>query len=149
MPANTENKSTRETALINLAKITAMERGTLTEEYREQPSADGNGSVRRGPYFKHQCWEDGRNRSVRVPVAQAPQLREDINNGLRFDQLTAQLAQMAIEQGRAQRSALSAAPASVAGGDSKKNSARSVSKKGIARRKPSSRRSAKHSRRKA
>jgi hypothetical protein len=136
----------RQATLAELAALTTLERGTLTEEYREPPSPDGHGTVRRGPYFKHQCWENGRNRSVRVPSEQVAQLRQDIENGQRFDVLTEHLAHLAIEQGRAQRAAHGATAATDI--TAKKNSRRSASRKDTAKPKPSSRRSAKRSRRK-
>jgi hypothetical protein len=142
-----ETNSKREAALTELAALTTIERGTLTEEYREQPSSEGGGTVRRGPYFKHQCWENGKNRSVRVPGEQVAQLRQDLENGRRFEVLTEQLAQLAIEQGRAQRAAQSAASGPVDIG-AKKNSRPSASRKDTAKQKPSSRRSVKRSPRK-
>ena len=142
MTSTSHANPTRQAALAGLASLTTIERGTLTEEYREQPSPDGHGTVRRGPYFKHQCWEHGGNRSVRVPSEQVAQLRQDIENGRRFDRLTEHLASLAIEQGRAQRTA---AVTDIA---AKKNSRRSASRKDTAKPKPSSRRSAKRSRRK-
>jgi hypothetical protein len=135
----------RQATLAELASLTTIERGTLTEEYREQPSPDGHGTIRRGPYFKHQCWENGGNRSVRVPPEQVAQLRQDIENGRRFDVLTEQLASLAIEQGRAQRAGHGAA--ATLEGAAKKNSRRNASRKDTAKPKPSSRRSAKRSRR--
>ena len=38
----------RQAALNKLADITAIERGTLTEEYRERPAPNGKGTVRLG-----------------------------------------------------------------------------------------------------
>jgi len=73
-----------------------MQPGTLAEEYREHPDAGGKGIVRRGPYFKYQCWHDGRNLSRRMRVTQAAQLRQDIDNAKLFGQLTAQLGQLNI-----------------------------------------------------
>jgi hypothetical protein len=61
--------------------------------------------------------------------------------------LTEQLAQLAIEQGRAQRAAQSAASGPVDIG-AKKNSRPSASRKDTAKQKPSSRRSVKRSPRK-
>jgi hypothetical protein len=60
--------------------------------------------------------------------------------------LTEHLANLAIEQGRAQRAARGAAVATHSA--AKKNSRRSASRKDTAKPKPSSRRSAKPSRRK-
>jgi hypothetical protein len=132
---STHSRIIRQATLKKLADITAIERGTLTEEYRERIVPDGNVSVRRGPYFKHQCWENGKNRSVRVPSGQVAQVREHIENGQRFDELTATLEQLALEEGRSQRAVLSDMPVP-ADIESKKNSTRNVSKKGTGKRKP-------------
>ena len=152
MPVDTDSKTPRETILAQLTQCDTIERGTLTAEYREAPSPDGAGTLRRGPYFKHQCWENGSNRSVRVPPEQVARLREDLEKGGRFDQLTAQLAHIAVEKGRSERAALSAAPVAPSAATeetAKKNSARSVLRNDTARAKPSSPRSAKRSRGKA
>ena len=132
---STHPKIVRQAALNKLADITAIERGTLTEEYRERPTPDGKGTVRRGPYFKHQCWENGQNHSTRIPSGQVARVREHIENGHRFDELTATLEQLAIEEGRSQRAALSDMPVS-ADIESKKNSTRNVFRKGTGKRKP-------------
>ena len=104
--APNHSKIIRQATLNKLADITTIERGTLTEEYRERPAPDGKGTVRCGPYFKHQCWENGKNRSARIPSGQVARVREHIENGHRFDELTATLEQLAIEEGRRQRAAL-------------------------------------------
>ena len=149
MSITNENKTPRETILSQLTELDTIERGTLMEECREVPSPDGKGTVLRGPYFKHQCWEDGKNRSVRVPAAQVAHLRQDIENAGRFDQLTAQLAQLAVEKGRAERAALSAVPVAAAREAAKKNSAGRASPNDTAKPKPSSPQSARRSRREA
>ena len=151
MSITNKNKIPRETILTQLAELDSLERGTLSGECREVPSPDGKGTVLRGPYFKHQCWEDGKNRSVRVPAEQVARLRVDIENADRFDQLTALLAQSAVEKSRSERAALSAAPAapSAAVEDAEKNSTRSALPNVTAKPKPSSPRSAKRSRKKA
>jgi hypothetical protein len=149
MSITNENKTPRETILTQLAELDTIERGTLIGECCQVPSPDGNGTVLRGPYYKHQCWEDGKNRSVRVPAAQVARLRQDIENGKRFDQLTAQLAQLAVEKGRTERAALSATPAAATADDSKKNSTKNASPNVTAKPKPSSPQSAKPSRKKA
>ena len=128
-------KTTRETTLSQLADITAIERGTLTEEYRQRPAPDGDGCVHRGPYFKHQCWENGKNRSARVSAGQVAQVREHLENGHRFDELTATLEQLAIAESRSQRADLSNATPSV-DIESEKNSMPNVSRKGIRKPKP-------------
>jgi hypothetical protein len=94
----------RQDLLDQIASITTMRLGTLAEEYREHPSPDG-GTVRLGPYFKHQVWQDGRNVSRRVPVAEAATLKLDTEEAKRFHQLTEQLAQLNIQHTIALRTA--------------------------------------------
>ena len=90
----------RQSALRELASLTSIEFGTLSETYRNRPSPDGCGSVRRGPYVKHQCWENGKNRSTYIRPEQVDSLRQDLENGRRFQEITAQLASAAIQQSR-------------------------------------------------
>lgn len=105
IPSTSTLVADRTGLLTQLAAITTMQRGTLGEEHRERPSPEGKGLVRRGPYFKHQCWEGGRNLSRRVPADEVPLLREDLANAQRFDTLTEQLAELNIAQTRALRTA--------------------------------------------
>ena len=122
MPHSDDTHSTRTALLAQLGSLTAMARGTLAEEVRERTAPDGSGSIRLGPYFKHQVWADGRNQSARVPAPCVDQLREHLQNGERFDQLTDQLAALAIDEGRAQRAALAPKPVDPARASAKKNS---------------------------
>lgn len=119
--------SDRATLLAQLASITSMQRGTLKEEFR--PAAKGSKqSIPLGPYFKHQCWEDGRNLSTRVPVTQVPLLQEDLRNGQQFDLITAQLAQLNINEARARLAAQADATNPQADStESKKNSTQRAS----------------------
>lgn len=94
----------RQKLLAELAELTAIERGTLYEEYREVPDPNGPGTVRLGPYFKHQCWEEGRNRSMRIPALQIDSLRQDLAQGLQFDAVTKELATLALAESRQRRS---------------------------------------------
>jgi hypothetical protein len=125
----------RQALLDQIAAITTMRPGSLAEEYREHPAADGCGTVRLGPYYKHQLWQDGRNVSRRVPAAEAAALRLDIENAKRFDEITGQLAQLNIRH----TIALRAAEAAAGGPAEKKTSTPGSSRKNTARRKPSSR----------
>lgn len=135
-PPAPSNEQIRRSLVEQIAAITTMQPGTLAEEYREHPDTGGKGVVRRGPYFKHQCWQDGRNRSRRVPASEAAQLREDIDNARLFGQLTAQLAQHNIRHTLALRTAEASTVAEVR--DAKKNSTRKPAAKGSAKRKSSS-----------
>ena len=139
MKKTSPSDSQREAIFAELASLHWIERGSLTEEYRERPAPDGKGISRKGPYFKHQCWENGRNRSRRVPIEEVPLLRDDLEKGRRFDQLVDNLASLAITEGRERRAAKQAGQKPES--DAKKNSAKRASAKDTAKPKPSSRRS--------
>jgi hypothetical protein len=122
----------RQSLLNQLASITTMQRGSLAEEFRERPSPDGNGTLRRGPYFKYQCWEDGHNFSRRVPADQVASLREDLANAERFDQITNELARLTIKHTRdlrAQEASCPDAEQAAAKKNSKPNAKPSVMRK--------------------
>ena len=135
-PPSQSTEQIRQSLVEQIAAITTMQPGTLAEEYREHPVADGKGVVRRGPYFKYQCWHDGRNLSRRVPVTQAPQLRQDIDNAKLFGQLTTQLGQLNIQHTLALRAAEASTVDEVR--DATKNSTRKRAKKDSAKPKTSS-----------
>jgi mannitol-1-phosphate/altronate dehydrogenase len=116
-----------------MAQIHSMERGTLSEEYRVHPDGSG-GTVRRGPYFKHQVWEAGGNRSRRVPPAEVPQLREDLASHQRFTELAQEYVELTVAQTRRRR----AQDNPGADPEAKKNSRRKSKAKGSAKPKPSS-----------
>ena len=97
------NQADRKILLDKIATITTMMPGTLAEEWRERPSPSGEGSIRLGPYYKYQAWQDGRNVSRRVPASEAAQLREDIDNAKQFEHLTSELARITIEHTRSLR----------------------------------------------
>lgn len=113
----------RKVLLDQIAAITTMQPGTLAEEWRERPNPDGEdeGTRRAGPYYKHQVWRDGRNISRRVPASEAAQLREDIDNAKRYEQLTGDLAKLNIEHTLDLRAAQAGSGESA---ESKKNSRR-------------------------
>jgi hypothetical protein len=96
-PMNTPNPcAARQSILEELGSITQMRRGTLSEQYVERPAPNG-GTVRFGPYFKFQVWQEGRNHTRSVTNDEAMLLREDIDNFHRFEQLCQQLAQLNIQ----------------------------------------------------
>jgi hypothetical protein len=141
----------RQKILGQLADLDTLERGTLAEEYRERLAPDGCGTVRLGPYYKHQCWENGRNLSRRVPAAEVGSLRADLQNAQRFDQLTSELFELAIQEGRARRVVLrdTAEDAPSDSRESKKNFRSRPLPKDTAKPKPSSGKSRRGSGRKA
>jgi len=127
----TDPDPARQSALAELASLTSIEFGTLSETQRAKPSSDGTDVVRRGPYFRHQCWENGRNRSTYIPPEQIGALRQDLENGRRFQQITGELATAAIQQSRARRAG--AAPSLQTAG--KKTSKHTASTKNTAKQK--------------
>lgn len=136
----------RDDILEQLASLTTIERGTLSEEYRERPAPSGQGTIRNGPYHKHQCWEKGRNRSRRVPSQEVPFLREDLENGAQFNHLIEDLASLALANGRELRASRLRHESPT---DAKKNSTSNAFGKDTAKPKPSLPRSRRASKKKA
>ncbi len=126
----------RQAILTKLAAILSMERGALSEEYREGSSSAGT-PQRNGPYFKHQCWENSHNRSRRVPLHEVSPLKEDLENAQLFDQLVAQLAALNIAQSRERRGSPPQQQQEESG--AKKNSKSRAFGKNTAKPRPSSR----------
>ena len=123
----------RQSILKELGSITRMRRGTLSERYVER-SAPNGGTVRFGPYFKFQIWQDGRNQTRSVTADEAPLLREDIANFHRFEQLCQQLAQINIQH----TLSLRAGQAAAANTEEKKTSGPNASRKNTGKPKASS-----------
>lgn len=93
-----KNQKRRRQILQQMASIEHMEKGRLTEEYRESFK---NGKVERlGPYYKYQRWEDGRNLSRRVPTDQAQQLRNAVEGYHQFEALAKEYADITIAMTR-------------------------------------------------
>jgi hypothetical protein len=123
----------RKAILNQMAQIQSMERGTLSEEFRERPDGAG-GTVVVGPYFKHQVWEDHANHSRRVPDLEVPALRQDLANYDAFHALADSFVKVTVAQTRARRQALKSKESS----ESKKNFQTKRSPKNIAKQRPSS-----------
>ena len=113
----------RRDLLREMSLIERMEFGSLAEEYRE--AAGGGGETERnGPYYKHQKWEDGRNRSRRVPAEEAEALREALEGRQRFESLSAEFVELTVASTRK-------------ADHSKKNSTKSSTRPAAAKRPPS------------
>lgn len=93
-----EHHQKRQQILEQMAEIECMEKGRLSEEYREKHK-DGK-TVRLGPYYKHQCWKNGRNASRRVPVADVERLREGVDGYHRFRELADEFVEVTVEMTR-------------------------------------------------
>lgn len=100
----------RREILEQMAGIERMERGHLSEEYR----GDGQASGQLGPYFKHQVWEGGSNRSQRVPSEEVAALRKAIEGYECFERLAGEYVDLTVAMTREERGDL----------DSKKNARR-------------------------
>jgi hypothetical protein len=89
------SKSTPESILQQIAQIQRMDYGTVSV-LRQGP---------RGPYYNHQCYEEGKNVSRYVPAEQVPQLKEAIEGYRRFQDLVKQYVQIQVEKTRVERAA--------------------------------------------
>lgn len=83
-----------------LTSITRMERGKLTSEYRKRPNPDGNGDIVRGPYYKLQARENGKNNSRRIPDKEVSILEADLENHKKFKNLVSNLETTIISNTR-------------------------------------------------
>ena len=92
---NTTQPLTPESILREIAAIQSLDRGTLSV-IRQGPE---------GPYYNHQCYEEGRNVSRYVPAEQVPQLKEAIDAFHRFQQLMEQYVGLLVQRTRAARQA--------------------------------------------
>jgi hypothetical protein len=86
---------TPESVLRDLAQIQCLDRGTVSV-IRQGPS---------GPYYNHQCYENGRNVSRYVPAEQVEELKAAIAEHQRFQQLVQQYVELLVQKTRAQRQA--------------------------------------------
>ena len=135
-----ENQELQTNSIIEqIASITSMERGKLSEVYRSRPAPDGVGTIQLGPYYKLQTWENGRNLTRHVPAGKVPALKEDLANHKRFTELSAALEAAVISRTRALRDQ-SPDPIHADDTAAKKNSATKRVSKGSTKPKSSSRR---------
>jgi hypothetical protein len=114
----------RQVILQKMARIDQMEYGSLKAEFR--PGADPSHSL--GPYYKHQVWQEGKNRSQRVAGPRAEQLRQAVEGRQQFEQLAQQCIELTVQHTRATRPAT----------DAKKNSKRRSARKPPRKSRPSS-----------
>lgn len=93
-------ESQRKSILEEMSRIERMQRGRLTEEYRQR---EVDGEIHKsGPYFKHQVWRGGKNVSRRVKVNEAEELRKGIEGLDRFKELSAEYIEATVAQTNAQ-----------------------------------------------
>lgn len=91
----------RKQILQQMEQIQRMERGSLQSETRpslRHPEQD------RGPYFKHQVWQDGQNATRRIPPEQADALAQAIEGRKEFEGLAEQFIAATVLMTRADSS---------------------------------------------
>ena len=86
-------KKTPQAILDQLASIDRMETGKLCV-MRQGPN---------GPYYKHQCWRNGRNVTEYVPAEEVEALRSNIECRERFDALVGEYGDLVAEISRSER----------------------------------------------
>jgi hypothetical protein len=89
------NTTDPQSLLKQIAQIQRMERGKLSI-MRQGP---------KGPYFKLQTWQKGKNISRYIPSSQAPALQEAIRGYQKYRQLTERYARQMIDRTRADMAA--------------------------------------------
>jgi hypothetical protein len=101
----------RQQILQQMEQIQHMERGSLQSETR--PSLR-HPEQERGPYFKHQIWENGQNLTRRISPEKADLIAQAIAGRKQFEQLAEQFVDATVLLTRAKTSP-----------DSKKNATKS------------------------
>jgi hypothetical protein len=94
----------RQQILQQMEQIQRMERGSLQAEKRpslRHPDQD------RGPYFKHQVWENGQNVTRRVSPEHADALAQAIEGRKEFEKLAEQFIDATVTMTRADSSSAS------------------------------------------
>lgn len=91
----------RQQILQQMEQIRRMERGSIQEESR--PSKR-HCECDCGPYYKHQVWENGHNKTRRVPKDLAQDLSEAIAGRQQFERLADDFIDTTIAMTRAQTS---------------------------------------------
>lgn len=74
-----------------------MEHGSLQSETR--PSKENPGQ-NRGPYHKHQVWQDGQNRTRRVPSEEVQALAQAIEGRQQFEKLADEFIETTVSMTR-------------------------------------------------
>lgn len=89
----------RQQLLQQMEQIPHMERGSLQAESRPSQRHPGTD---KGPYFKHQVWENGQNLTRRIPPDRADALRHAIQGRLQFEKLAEQFVATTVAMTRTQ-----------------------------------------------
>jgi hypothetical protein len=95
------NSPTKSQIMAQIAQIQLMERGKLSSY------AFAERSGKSGPYYKLQCWDNGKNCTRYIPAEQLPLLQQALAGQAQFQELTEQYAQLVIAETREQLAACS------------------------------------------
>ena|SRR5207247_2294132 len=94
----------RQQILQQMDQIKRMEHGSLQAETRPSARHPNQG---RGPYFKHQVWENGQNLTRRIPADKADTLAQAIEGRKEFEKLAEQFIDATVVLTRADSSSAS------------------------------------------
>lgn len=78
--------------LQKMAQIPAMIRGKLTSQTYTVKGRT------QGPYYTLQRWDEGKNKSQRIPVKQVPIIQEAVSGYEQFQQLANQFVELSEKQ---------------------------------------------------
>ena len=88
--------TTQTDLLAQIAQIQLMERGKLSPYTFKERAAPAT------PYYRLQCWENGKNVTRYIRSEQVPMVEEALAGHAKFQALAEQYAQLVIDQTRAQ-----------------------------------------------
>jgi hypothetical protein len=91
MLTDTHIKNRREEILEEIRAIRHIKRGTISTQVLRRPASDGT-IKERGPYHLFQCWDEGKNRSQRIPSARLPELQQAVDGYQQLKKLTDEFA---------------------------------------------------------
>src|SRR5262245_15457880 len=88
------NDAKKQDLLQQIAAIPAMERGKLCAySFTDRPGA-------KGPYYKLQQWQEGKNQTRYISVEELPHIEAALKGYEQYQQLTAQYADLVIDETR-------------------------------------------------
>lgn len=83
----------RDIILDQMTQLRRIRRGTITTSRPVRKLKDGT-THQAGPYFKHQCWKEGRNQTVYLSAEEYARLQPDVENYHTLLTLTEELAEI-------------------------------------------------------
>lgn len=91
-PTLPELRQQRQAVLHQIQAIDRLRRGTLSKQFFKKRRAGK--TVRQGPYYVLQCYLKGCKCSERIPAEQAEQVKSEVTNYHRFQELAEQFLQI-------------------------------------------------------